>query len=176
MKTTKSLRTAGQNMGQDSIDSEVKERVEKYLDHPPQEFSFPVERGKIEEFADALLDTNDIFRDEEVAKEEGYDNIPAPLTFVETNRFERMRIPEYEPDEFFDEQLALHGAQEYEVNDVPEAGDTLHATRQLEEYFFKEGGSGEMLFGIFRTDYRNQDDELLITTRKTRIITGVDDE
>lgn len=152
------------------MDEAEENRLEEFLDHEPLEFSFPVERGKIEEFADAIHDTNDVFRDRQTAREAGFRDIPAPLTFVEVYRFERSRLPDYEPDTYFDEKHALHGAQEYEYNRKPVAGDTLTAKRQFEQYFSKGGSSGELVFGIFKTEYFDQNDELTVTTRKTRII------
>ncbi|UHQ96377.1 FAS1-like dehydratase domain-containing protein [Natrinema halophilum] len=149
----------------------LEEQLAELEEMPPMEFTFPVEAGKIEEFADAIYSNHEIFRDEAAAAEEGYSSIPAPLTFVETYRFERSRHPSYEPDEFFDEQLALHGAQEYDIHRQPEAGDQLTAKRSLEETFTKEGSNGELIFGIFKTEYEDADGEPVVTTRKTRIIT-----
>ena len=153
------------------MDDTETERLDELVDVPPLEFSFPIEAGKIEEFADAIHSDHDVFRDPEAAAAEGYDAIPAPITFVETYRFERSRLGEYEPDAYFDNQLALHGAQEYDIHRQPVAGDRLTARRSLEETFTKEGSAGRLIFGIFKTEYADADGEPVVTTRKTRIIT-----
>jgi acyl dehydratase len=44
--------------------------------------SFPVERGKVRELALATHDHSARWADEEAARAEGFDAIPAPLTFV----------------------------------------------------------------------------------------------
>jgi acyl dehydratase len=44
--------------------------------------SFPVERGKVREFARATHDEAPRWVEEEAASAEGFDAIPAPLTFV----------------------------------------------------------------------------------------------
>lgn len=153
----------------------MEEALEKRLDEleetPPMVFSFPIEAGKIREFADAIYSDHEIFRDADAAATEGYSSIPAPLTFVETYRFERSRHEAYEPDEFFDEQLALHGAQEYEIHRQPEVGDRLTARRSLQKTFTKKGSNGQLIFGIFKTDYEDADGAPVVTTKKTRIIT-----
>lgn len=152
------------------------ERLAELVDEDPLEFTFPVEAGKIAEFADAIHDTNEIFRDADAADRAGFSSIPAPLTFVEVYRFERSRQPPYPPDEYFDEKSALHGSQEYQYHRTPVAGDTLRASRELEEYFLKEGSDGVLVFGVFKTEYTDEDDDPVVTTRKTRIIVTDGDE
>lgn len=58
---------------------------------------FEIEAGKVEEFARALKDDNPAFRNEAAATEQGFDKIPAPLTFIRTAYF-----PRYRPEEFDD--------------------------------------------------------------------------
>ncbi|MFC6765124.1 FAS1-like dehydratase domain-containing protein [Natrinema soli] len=50
-----------------------------------------VEPGKVEEFARAIEDDNPAFRDEEAARKQGYETVPAPLTFTRTAYFPRNR-------------------------------------------------------------------------------------
>lgn len=53
-----------------------------------------IEKGKVEEFARAVWDKNPIYRSEEVAAEQGFDAIPAPLTFARIRMFPRYCPPE----------------------------------------------------------------------------------
>jgi hypothetical protein len=158
------------------MEQQQQAKLEELQSKEPLEFSFSVEKGKIKEFADAIFDTNDIFRKEKVASNAGFSGIPAPLTFTEIFRFERARLPEYEPDKYFDRQLALHGSQEYEYNRNPVAGETLTAQRTLKEFYSKQGSSGELIFGIFKTDYRDEEGELIVRSQKTRIIVKEGDD
>jgi len=45
------------------------------------EFEFPVERGKIKEFANAICDPSPVYRDREYARGKGFDDVLMPLTF-----------------------------------------------------------------------------------------------
>ncbi len=45
------------------------------------EFEFPVERGKIKEFASAICDPNPIYRDRDYARVQGFADVLAPVTF-----------------------------------------------------------------------------------------------
>lgn len=152
------------------MDPEVESRLRELEAMDPQEFSIPVEAGKIAEFADAVRDPDGAFRDPEAARERGLPGVPAPLTFTETYRHERARQPPYPPDEFFDERGAIHGGQAFEYHRTPVAGDRFHASRRLEEFYTKSGG--DLLFGVFVTEYEDEGGEPVVTTRKTRVIVG----
>src|SRR3954453_7212621 len=51
------------------------------LPHEITTFDLFVEQGKILEFARAIGEDDPVYRDAEVARSHGYDDIPAPLTF-----------------------------------------------------------------------------------------------
>jgi peroxisomal enoyl-CoA hydratase 2 len=50
---------------------------------------FAVEAGKVEEFARAVGDDNPVHRDANAATGQGFDRVPAPLTFTRTSTFPR---------------------------------------------------------------------------------------
>ncbi|MCY4729947.1 MaoC family dehydratase N-terminal domain-containing protein [Natronomonas gomsonensis] len=138
-----------------------------------------IEAGKVEEFARAFRDDSSVFRDEEAAQEAGYDSIPAPLTFTRIAYF-----PRYRPDDIganlgFDlglrKENILHGEQEYEYERPPVFGDILSGTTTLVDVYQSEGSrGGTMTFCVYETEYRDQDDQLVLTERLTRIETGGD--
>jgi len=140
-----------------------------------------VEAGKVEEFANAIGDENPLFRDEDVAKAEGYDAIPAPLTFTRVAYFDR-----YRPDDVdeglgfnlgFDQERVLHGEQAYEYERPAVVGDVLSGETTLTDVYQREGRrGGEMTFAVYVTEFRDEDDDLVLTERVTRIETGVADE
>lgn len=136
-----------------------------------------VERGKVAEFATAVRDENPVYRDAEVAAEQGFDGIPAPPTFTQVARH-----PHYQPADFdedgiqgfdlgFDEERTVHGEQEYEFERPTVVGETLTGTTTLTDVFQREGSDGTMTFAVLTTEYRNNDDELLVTERRTAIET-----
>lgn len=135
-----------------------------------------IESGKVSEFASAIQDDNPIFHSKEAAIENGYENIPAPLTFTRTSYFPRYRPEGIDGDFGFDLGLnydnVLHGEQEYEYERPVVVGDTLTGTTTLVDVYQKEGAhAGTMTFCIYETEYRDEDGELVVTERISRIET-----
>ncbi|OIB56827.1 FAS1-like dehydratase domain-containing protein [Natrialba sp. SSL1] len=151
--------------------------------------NFRIEAGKVEEFARAITDTNSVFRDESVARERGFDAIPAPLTFPRVKRFPRYQVgADAEVDEReeghygfdlgFRPEYVLHGEQAYEYERPLLVGDVLTGETTLAEVYQRDGGrAGTMTFAVLETAYRDQSGELVLTDRATAIETegAVDD-
>ena len=145
--------------------------------------NFVVEPGKVEEFARAIDDRNPVHRSEEAAEERGFDAVPAPLTFTRVSRFPRYCPPDLSDadrrgfDLGFDRRYTVHGDQEYVYERPLLAGDTLTGTKTLVDVYRKEGGrGGTMTFAELETEYRDEEGELVLTERKTRIETAGADE
>lgn len=51
------------------------------------DMEFPVERGKIREFASAICDPNPVYRDREYARGRGFEDVLMPVTFPGTFTF-----------------------------------------------------------------------------------------
>lgn len=143
-----------------------------------------IEAGKVEEFARAVKDDDPIHRSEEAAADRGFDAIPALLTFTRVRKFPRYCPPERRGekrrgfDVGFNPQHTVHGEQEYTYERPMYVGETLTGTTTLVDVFQKEGSRGGLMtFAVLETEYRNQDDELVLTERQTRIETsGIDDD
>jgi peroxisomal enoyl-CoA hydratase 2 len=133
-----------------------------------------VEAGKVAEFARATKSDNPIYYDDEAAKAAGFDAIPAPPTFLRLTMFPRY-TPEGVDEAGFDfgfaEGRAIHGQQEYEYERPLLVGDTLSGTAELASISQKEGGSGTMTFAVQKTEFTDQDGDLVATERKTVIET-----
>ncbi|MBN8201337.1 FAS1-like dehydratase domain-containing protein [Bacillus sp. NTK034] len=101
-------------------------------------FRFTIERGKIREFAMAIGDRNPIYYDADIARKEGYRDIPIPPTFPTAIEmwggldFETL-IKLFDLDPL----KVLHGGQEYRYMGELCAGDTITATPQLISAFEK---------------------------------------
>lgn len=135
---------------------------------------FRIEAGKVEEFARAVKDDNPAFRDEDAAAEQGFDSIPAPLTFTRVSTFPRYRTVEGRGiDIGFQREYAIHGEQSYQYERPLEVGDVLTGTMTLTDVYERDGGrGGTMTFAELETEYRDQDGELVLTERSTAIETG----
>lgn len=144
---------------------------------------FEIEAGKVEEFARSIKDDNPAHRDEAAAKEQGFEAVPAPLTFARTAHF-----PRYRPDDFdelrpfdlgFRPEYIIHGEQEYEFERPLYVGDVLSGEVELTDVYQREGSrGGTMTFAKYRYRYWDENGELVLTERETLIETGgaIDEE
>jgi acyl dehydratase len=130
--------------------------------------TFPVEAGKIREFARATLATSPIHEDAQSAAERGFDAVPAPPTFAVSVAHHRT------VDEAsalgLDLRRVLHGEAAWEFFKPVVAGDVLTAHREVADVIQREGGrGGRMTMIIIRTDFTTADGALAIRQSDTII-------
>ncbi len=134
--------------------------------------TWDIEKGKIEEFANAIEDPNPIFRDEAAAKSAGFESVPAPLTFLVTEIFhfdEKTPRPDYKVDL----RRILDGGTEYEYIKPVLAGDTITSNTKVAEIYEKQGRrGGTMTFLVAETTFKNQKGEVCVKSRGTLIETS----
>ncbi len=93
--------------------------------NPP---GIPIERGKIHEFAHAILDDNPLYHAETAAHDRGFDSVVAPPTYTWVGSFFPAASPAADPTmEGLDMRYLLHGAQEYNFERPIFAGEVLTA-------------------------------------------------
>jgi acyl dehydratase len=136
-----------------------------------------IERGKVEEFARAVHDDNPIHVDPDRAREQGFDSIPAPLTFTRTGLF-----PRYWPDDRetffpfdlgFEAEYTVHGEQRYTYHRQVTVGDVLSCEATLTEVYQRDGGrGGTMTFAVLELAYEDRSDDPVVTETLTLIETG----
>lgn len=138
----------------------------------------PVERGKIHEFAEAILDDHPHYHDEDAARAAGLPGVVAPPTFA-------MAVALYAgaadtPAELsdFDMRYALHGAQEFVFERPLVEGDLLVGEAGEMRTYEKSGRrGGRMKFVEFETVYRDRSGAVVLRSRATAIQTeGVVEE
>jgi len=152
----------------------IEELKEKVGESATTVEEFRIEAGKVEEFARAVKEDNPAFRDEAAAAEQGFDAVPAPLTFARVSTFPRYRVVEGRGiDIGFRQEYAIHGEQEYEYERALEVGDVLTGETTLVDVYERDGGrGGTMTFAVLETEYRDQDGDLVLTERSTAIETA----
>ena len=143
---------------------------------------FPVEASHIMMFARAVGDANEIYYDEDYAKNTEPGSIIAPPTFVQASA-------QFDPDYWLRPKIGqawlgsgkeptgvapdsggggggLHAEQHYEYHRHIKPGDVLTATVKPGETWEKQGRrSGKLIFTETVTEYRDQNGELVITAR-----------
>lgn len=122
-----------------------------------------VERGKIAEFADAMLSEDPAYR--------GPDAI-VPPTFLTSAA--RWASPGARVTVGFDRKRLLHGEQEYTFHgELPAAGDVLTAQERIVDRFSKPGKrGGTMRFATVVTEYRDTAGVLVAEAKATFIETA----
>ncbi|MBX6378241.1 MAG: MaoC family dehydratase N-terminal domain-containing protein [Clostridia bacterium] len=133
---------------------------------------FPVELGKVREFARAIGEDNPVFYDEARAREAGFAAPPAPLTFAETLRFWSDAPPVYE-QLGLDLRFVLDGGREFEYRRPVVAGEVLSAVTKVVDVYEKAGKrGGTMTFVILETTFVDEKGEVVLLSRQTLIQTG----
>ena len=139
--------------------------------NPP---GLPVERGKIHEFANAILDNHPFYHDEEAARAAGLPGVVAPPTYTLTAALyagEESSMPDALRS--LDMRFLLHGAQEFSFERPIFAGDSLQSEPGEVKAYEKAGKRGGMMkFVEIETVYRDQQGEVVARSRATVIETA----
>ena len=113
----------------------------------------PVEAGHVRRFVEAIGDPNPRWSDE------------TPPTFLVALAPVSLHLAEAE--EYG--KGWLNGGNRFEYLGPVLVGDVITARGHVADVYEKEGGSGNLLFIIFETEYRNQRGELVARLRGTMI-------
>ncbi|MEK7793792.1 MAG: MaoC family dehydratase N-terminal domain-containing protein [Candidatus Hydrogenedentota bacterium] len=148
---------------------------------------FPVEAGHIMMFARAIGDANSVYHDAKRAKSREPGGIIAPPTFVQASA-------QFDPDYPLRPKMGqawfgsgkeasgnlaalgdmaglLHAEQHYEYHRHVRPGDILKAETKQGKQWEKQGKAGKLRFSEMITEYRDQNDELVVTARGVSVIT-----
>jgi hypothetical protein len=152
---------------------------------------FPVEASHIMMFARSIGDANQIYYDEDYAKQTEPGSIIAPPTFAQASA-------QFDPDYFLRPKIGepwfgsakeptgvkressggggggggLHAEQHFEYHRHLKPGDVLSATNKPGKTWEKESKrAGKLVFSESITEYRDQNGELVITARSVGVRT-----
>jgi hypothetical protein len=129
------------------------------------ETTFPVERGKVREFAQAVLDDNPAYLEDE--------RPPAPPTFTMTTALWPRKSDAPSPDLKLNYARILHGEQHFEYLGPVHAGDTLTGRTRVADVYEKEGKrGGTMTFVVLETTFSNQEGEDVVISKNVLIETA----
>ena len=124
-----------------------------------------VEKETIRRVADALQDSNPLWREDEYAKNTSYGGIIAfPIAFHPSARAGNPTV-QYENTT----SGGAVGGDEWEFFEPVRPGDTITVTTRKADFFEREGRQGKMLFTVTETTYRNQHGRVAMLARRTGI-------
>jgi MaoC dehydratase-like protein len=133
--------------------TDVLDRVKARVGWQSEPVTEVIEAGHVRRFCEAIGDSNPRWKEE------------APPTFLVALGSETPQIPEVlEYGKGW-----LNGGDRFEYLKPVRIGDTITARTTFTDAFEKQGGSGNLLFLIFDTEYRNQDGDTVARIRGTRI-------
>jgi N-terminal half of MaoC dehydratase len=125
-----------------------------------------IEQGPVRAFASSLKDDPDRYTGE---------GAPTPITWPFVMSFwgsmgaggaaglplDKLRGPG---------RMILHGEEEFEVHRAPRVGETLTGTSRIADVYEKDTSSATMEFYVRENDWRDEQDEPVVTERFTMIV------
>lgn len=132
---------------------------------PP--FKVKIEYFPVKKYAQAIAwpePPNPLYVDEEYAKKTRYGGVIAPPTFA--TLLNREAPPLEVPLKPF--KVGLNGGTEHEMHQPIRVGQTLTGRKQLKEIKERKGKS-PMVISVIETNYVDEDNKPVVTTRDTSI-------
>lgn len=136
-----------------------------------------VERAPLTNFAKSVLDDNPVYRNADVARAEGFADVPAPPTFgfsiQNWGRWEELQPAEQPKGNPMMDVigglmakggLVLHGEQEFVYHRPIVAGERLTYRGEVKDIYSKQSGERTMTFMVIEDVYRGEDGEPALTS------------
>ncbi|RSM65728.1 MaoC family dehydratase N-terminal domain-containing protein [Amycolatopsis sp. WAC 01376] len=135
--------------------------------YPPTS-TYEVSREKIREFADALGDTNPLYRDTEAAKAAGHPDVIAPPTFLTIINLASINAIVSDPELGLDYSRMVHGDQRFTYTRPVHAGDVLSLTTYIDNIMTRAGND----FINLRAEISGADGGPIATTYAQLVVRG----
>jgi hypothetical protein len=142
--------------------------VDKAIIGHKQEVMVDVERGRLRMFADAVGETDPVYRDLDVARAAGYPDIPALPTVIFGLELEESDTFDVFARHGVNLDNVLHGDQSFTYHAAVHAGDRLTFRSEFTDVYSKSGG--KLSFIVRRTDVVRDDGVLVAEIASTSIV------
>jgi acyl dehydratase len=133
-----------------------------------EQVSFPVERERVLQFADAIGEDDPIFRDPVAARRLGYPEQVAPPTFVTAMQIMTSGQVVVDQELGLNYTLVVHGEQEYDWRRPVVVGDVLSAVPRIADIYSK--GPNEFL--VIEAEIKDAAGETVVVARSTLLSRG----
>src|SRR5688500_3725450 len=135
--------------------------------YPPSAV-YEVGRAKIAEFATAIGDDDEVYRDPAAARAAGYPDVIAPPTFAIAISLEAANVVLTDPDVSLDYSRVVHGEQRFAHHRPIRAGDRLIATTTIDAV--RSVAGNDLL--TTRVDLATEDGEAVCTATSMLVARG----
>jgi acyl dehydratase len=150
----------------------------EFIGMPTSRGTLVVERSPITLFARAVGDDREVYRNADVARKEGFADIPAPPTYgfsiQNWGRWEELQPPDGQPERspmaevmgglIASGGIVLHGEQEFTYHQPLVVGQRLTYEGVVRDIYQKASGERTMTFMIVEDTYRSADGALVLTS------------
>jgi acyl dehydratase len=152
---------------------------DSYIGLPTGEGVVTVERATVSSFARSVLDDNPVYRNRDVARAAGFDDIPAPPTYFFSAAQNYGQWEEEQPPDptggknpmaevmgglMSTGGLILHGEQEFTYHRPVVVGEKLRQRGVVRDIYQKVAGERTMTFMVIETTYTDESDEPVVVS------------
>ena len=152
--------------------------LDSYIGTPTFSGTVIIERAPVTEFAGALTDRNQVYRNADAAAAEGFDNIPAPPTYgfiaqnwgkwdeIQPTRDGEPRNPlnEIMGGLMANGGMILHGEQEFTYHKPAVVGQRLDYEGKITNVYQKQSGDKTMTFIVTEDTYTDESGDPVLTS------------
>ena len=131
--------------------------------------TFEVEAGRISQYADAVGEESEVYRDSEAARAAGFRDLVAPPMFAVVYSAPAMGPAILDPEVGINFPAMVHGGQAFEWVEPVCTGDEITTTATCKDIYEKDGKG----FYVFETVSANQDGAETVRATWTNIVRGV---
>jgi len=137
---------------------------------------YEVTERDIYRFAQAIDDSDPLYRDREYAKTTSHGGIVAPPLFCQTMAYEDVPVEQLRKDGSpkeleapFPTERVLGGGSKFVLGVPVRPGDRIEARKKLKDVYRKQGRSGELIFVVVENLWTNQDGDMVAQETATYI-------
>jgi hypothetical protein len=151
---------------------------------PTGSSALTIERGPVTRFAEAVTESSGVYRSRDAARDAGFDDIPVPPTYFFSAAGHWGAFPEEQPADANPGRnptmeiigqlmskggMVLHGEQEFVYHRPVTVGERLSSEGRVVDLYEKQSGERTMTFLVTENQYRDEDGELVLTSRMNLI-------
>ncbi|MCP4072730.1 MAG: MaoC family dehydratase [Hyphomicrobiales bacterium] len=104
-------------------------------------FALEVEKGRVAQFAKSIGEENPVYFNADVAKNQGYRDIPVPLTFAFTITMDAGQSLNVLEDLGVEKTNAVHGEQGFTYHSDICVGDVISGSQKITDMYDKKNGA-----------------------------------